>query len=120
MHRATRALIADRLRDAGAVLTVSSVRRVPQFEPTNCLPNSAKAMSIDVLGSGSTNNPCVAGWVVTAFDPKRGHAPIVQHWWNRDPILGVEFDTTPLHPDTIAVITHPLFDDADGLGSDRV
>lgn len=64
-----------------------------------CLANANLASRIDVLGSGSKQNPVVAGWLVHRYDPVRNVSEFVQHWWNFDPAARVYFDTTPLDKD---------------------
>lgn len=99
MYSTTRKFISERSRHSKFSLQEVKVRRNPIFDQQNCLQNANRAALLDVLNSGSKQNPVVAGWLIHKFNPLLNNTEIVQHWWNYDPVANVYFDTTPFSND---------------------
>ena len=78
------------------------------------MANANAASRLDVLGSGSTDNPVRAGWIAHKYNPETHVSEFVQHWWNYDSILKVDFDTTPMHRDVEANGFEYVLDDEVG------
>ena len=70
------------------------VDRIPLSDLQNCFLNAHANEKVDVLGSGSTSNELISGWIVFPIDPVEKSTEITQHWWNYDPIAKRYFDTT--------------------------
>lgn len=99
VYKASRILISEREKFSKLTVCLVSVRRLPIAEPQQCYMNANNAVSIDVLGSGSTKNPVVGGWLAHKYQPAYKLSEFVQHWWNWDPLSKSYFDTTPLSSD---------------------
>ena len=99
MYKASRLFISERLRHSHFSVRQVEVKRHPIHDAQMCLENANRASWIDVLGSGSKQNPVVAGWLAHRYDTIRNVSEFVQHWWSFDPVACVYFDTTPLDND---------------------
>jgi hypothetical protein len=103
MYRASRDLIKSRLPFCTIEPRIVSVKRIPLYEKQNCFLNAHKNEKVDVLGSGSSHNELISGWIVYPMDPVEKSTEIIQHWWNYDPIAQKFFDTT-IFDEEVAVL----------------
>lgn len=103
MYKATRLLIEGRKKFSRLDLRLVSVKVVGGGEPQDCFMNAVAARDKDVNNTGSTDNPIRCGWIVWPYDKENDCTEVVQHWWNFDPMLNRHFDTSPVHPDLVAL-----------------
>ncbi len=94
MYRTSRDLIKGRLPFCQIEPRVVNVERIPLSDLQNCFLNAHQNEKIDVLGSGSTSNELISGWIVYPMGPVQKVTEVIQHWWNYDPIAKKHFDTT--------------------------
>ncbi len=94
MYRASRELIKSRSMFCKIEPRVVTVERTPLSDLQNCFLNAYQSEKVDVLGSGSTSNELISGWIVYPMDPVQKSTEIIQHWWNYDPVAKRHFDTT--------------------------
>jgi hypothetical protein len=111
MYKASRAFVAERMRHTTFPVRKVFVRRRPIHPANLCFENANLASNIDVLDSGSSQNPVVAGWIAHRFNAERRTSEFVQHWWNFDPIAKTYFDTTILEKDVEAWGFEYILDD---------
>jgi len=97
MHKATELLIKERNRWTKLKLSVAEVQRIGGDPVYKSYYNAMANRSKDVLGSGSTDNEVVSGWIVYPLCEPLNQNEISQRWWNFDPIAGLFFDTTDLN-----------------------
>lgn len=114
MYKNTRLFISERQRHSRFDVRIVNVIRRPLHTPQTCLANANAASKLDVLESGSKNNTIVSGWIAHKYNPETQVSEFVQHWWNFDPILKVDFDTTPMHTDVEANGFEYVLDDEVG------
>lgn len=103
MYRTSRDLIKGRLSFCKIEPRVVTVERIPLSDLQNCFLNAHQNEKNDVLGSGSTSNELISGWIVYPMDPVQKVTEIIQHWWNYDPIAEKHFDTT-IFDDAVAML----------------
>ena len=101
MYRTSCELMKARLPFCKIEPRVVTVERIPLSNLQNCFLNAHGNENVDVLGSGSTCNELISGWIVYPSDPVQKSTEIIQHWWNYDPVAKKFFDTT-LFDDTVA------------------
>jgi hypothetical protein len=94
MYRTSRELIKARVPFCKIEPRVVIVERIPLSNLQNCFLNAHGNEKVDVLGSGSTYNELISGWIVYPTDTVQKSTEIIQHWWNYDPVAKRFFDTT--------------------------
>ena len=94
MYRTSRELIKARLPFCKIEPRVVTVERIPLSNLQNCFLNAHANEKVDVLGSGSTYNELISGWIVYPTATVQKSTEIIQHWWNYDPVAKRFFDTT--------------------------
>jgi len=114
VYKNTRLFMNERLRHSRFDVRVVHVLKQPIHTAQACLANANTASRLDVLGSGSKENPVVSGWIAHKYDPNTQVSEFVQHWWNYDPVARSHFDTTPMANDLEANGFEYVLDDEVG------
>jgi len=97
MYRATRELIAERLKTSKFKnISVVSVKYMPIGIPNQCHQNTFEYRSKDVLGTGCQRGMPVSGWLVGEYNKQKQETEIIQHWWFMDSVTEQHVDTTPI------------------------
>lgn len=94
VYRASRDLIKGRMPFCKIEPRIVNVDRIPKSNQQNCFLNAHENEKVDVLGSGSTSNELISGWIIYPMDPVQKSTEIIQHWWNYDAVAKRHFDTT--------------------------
>lgn len=110
MYRTTRDLIKGRFPFCEFEPRIVPVERLSRGGNRNCFLNAHQNEDVDILGSGSTKNELISGWVVYPMDVSDKTTEIIQHWWNYDPIAKKFFDTTTFDDSVASLQVEYVYD----------
>jgi hypothetical protein len=99
MKRSTRELIKERNKYALVrngyrmdAQHITAVKQLKTHDAGQCFKTAMAGREIDALGSGSTRNVVVSGWLVGDYNTTFDGYEVLAHYWNIDEKTNMHFD----------------------------